>query len=417
MGNVNSTRSLKAEKELPEKIVRTGKKGVLILFSLFFIIGSIIFFFLGLRPLVKIILARDWNETPCKIISSQVGSHRGSKGGRTYSIDIIYSYEVNGRTYNSEDYYFLNFSSSGYSSKKAVVRKYPTGKTAVCYVNPNDPEEAVLNRGFEWVLLIGLIPLVFVLIGLIGFIVTLTRSGKKTHIYQSGRGALPSDDYVDYSSKDFYEEGSEGKGRKLKQASSAVKNFLGILFFTLFWNGICSVFIYQAVKGFMKGRPDWFLTIFLIPFVLIGLGTLLGALYCFLAIFNPKPVFTIADRIHIGDQFKISWNFPHRSGRISKLTIHLEGREEVIFQQGKSTRTSKNVFFKQEIIDSNESSEIKNGEKEISIPCEACMHSFDGTYNKILWRLVVKGDIKFWPDINSEYQLVVLPVKKESKRS
>jgi len=45
----------------------------------------------------------------------------------------------------------------------------------------------------------------------------------------------------------------------------------GILFFNLFWNGIVGVFVYQVVVEF-----QWFLAVFLIPFVLIGLLMMLA---------------------------------------------------------------------------------------------------------------------------------------------
>lgn len=52
---------------------------------------------------------------------------------------------------------------------------------------------------------------------------------------------------------------------------------LFLLFFSLFWNSITCFFLF-VVMG--KVPPEiWFFKLFFIPFILIGLGTLLGALY------------------------------------------------------------------------------------------------------------------------------------------
>ena len=47
----------------------------------------------------------------------------------------------------------------------------------------------------------------------------------------------------------------------------------GTLAFCVIWNGIVAVFVVMAVRGHLAGQPDWFLTLFIIPFVLIGLGS------------------------------------------------------------------------------------------------------------------------------------------------
>lgn len=55
---------------------------------------------------------------------------------------------------------------------------------------------------------------------------------------------------------------------------------LGCFFFVfaLFWNSVVSVFVVGAITGSMKGEGAGFLPIFLIPFVLVGLGTGYAAL-------------------------------------------------------------------------------------------------------------------------------------------
>ncbi len=119
-------------------------------------------------PAVKIVAARSWPEMPCRVISSAVGSHSGDDS-TTFSIDILYAYTIDGREHRSNRYGFFGGSTSGHAGKAAVVRRYPSGTQSVCYVNPADPTDAVLFRGAETGMWFSLIPLLFVVVGTVGF--------------------------------------------------------------------------------------------------------------------------------------------------------------------------------------------------------------------------------------------------------
>ena len=40
----------------------------------------------------------------------------------------------------------------------------------------------------------------------------------------------------------------------------------------LFWNGMVALFVTIAVNSHLRGEPEWFLTLFMVPFVLVGLA-------------------------------------------------------------------------------------------------------------------------------------------------
>lgn len=76
------------------------------------------------------------------------------------------SYESKGKEYRSTRYHVkAGVSSSGFSGKAAIVNRYPPGTETTCDVNPRDPTDAVIERGFTSELFYGLIPLMFMLIG------------------------------------------------------------------------------------------------------------------------------------------------------------------------------------------------------------------------------------------------------------
>ena len=141
-------------------------------FSIFLVLGLVISYLLAVRPVLKILEARSWIPTPCVVISSEVRRHSDSDGS-TYSINISYRYTFKGTEHQSNRYHFVGGSSSGYDGKAAVVGRFPAGASATCYVNPNNPTDAVLERGFTPDLWFGLIPLVFVAVGAGGIFSTL----------------------------------------------------------------------------------------------------------------------------------------------------------------------------------------------------------------------------------------------------
>jgi hypothetical protein len=133
------------------------------LFALpFFLAGAFIIYFLFVGPALKTYEAQSWDPTPCTIISSKV------VGDETYSVQIIYSYTVGGEQYQSDRYDFIEASTSSYEGKAEVVYENPAGSSATCYVNPQNPAEAVFSRDFSSDMWFGLFGLPFLLAGAFG---------------------------------------------------------------------------------------------------------------------------------------------------------------------------------------------------------------------------------------------------------
>ncbi len=384
-----------------------NRKVTLVFFSIFALVGLGILIPLFIIPVKNIISARSWQQTPCKIISARLQSH-SSDDGTTYSIDILYKYQFNNTTHRSNRYNFSIGSSSGTSRKNAIINSYRKEKNPVCYVNPDTPSEAVLNRQVTWGLLIGLLPLAFLAVGVIGIFYTLRKKQPKSKSSQAARWhskSLNDTHQSQHNSSNTFQPHSI----TLKSDSSAIKKLLGITFFALFWNGIVSVFLFEVVEGFKNGNPDWFLTIFMIPFVLVGIGMIIGVFYYILALFNAKPQLTLTPgHIPIGTAGEISWTINGRVDSIQNLTITLNGREEVTYRQGTNTRTDKRTFYDIELFSTDSTSDMYTGQIGFPIPHDT-MHSFEADNNKIIWSIIVKGDIKRWPDIDSNFTITVLP--------
>jgi hypothetical protein len=108
--------------------------------------------------------ATDWNtigprmkELPCTIAGSTIKEDRGSGRNRTvtYRPVITFSYQWDGRTWYSEWYNF-NRHASGSSNRGdavEVVQRYPRNSRHSCWVDPEQPWVAVLEKGgtgFQW---------------------------------------------------------------------------------------------------------------------------------------------------------------------------------------------------------------------------------------------------------------------------
>lgn len=385
-----------------------SKFAPMLFFGLFALVGGVLGYFIAVRPLMLWFDARSWPETSCEIVSSSVGSHRSTSGSgssrstsTTYSVDITYRYTVGGREYRSDRYEVMGASSSGRSRKEQVVARYPAGSRAVCYVNPKDPTEALLNRSLSPFLLVGLIPLLFFVVGA-GGLVHLLRSALKA----SRSVAMPGVPTLPVQPPPVT---TAGGPVILKPSASPLGKFIGALLIAAFWNGITSIFVVQVVKSWQRHHPEYFLTLFMIPFVLVGIGLLgfVGAM--FLNLFNPRVALAVSSQsVPLGGSLDLRWSFRGAVSRIRHLRIVIEGREQATYRRGTSTSTDKQIFAQLPLVETGDAQQIREGRAQLTIP-ERLMHTWDGGSNKIVWELQVRGDIPCYPDVSEDFDFTVLP--------
>ena len=201
---------------------------------------------------------------------------------------------------------------------------------------------------------------------------------------------------------------------ELKPTATPLGKFLGFLFLCLFWNGLVSVFLSQVVQGWRSGDRDWGQTLFLVPFVAVGLVLVGSAAYQLLALANPRPHLTLsAASLPPGGSGRLDWRFRGLAGRIRRLRITLEGREEATFRSGKSTTTDRRTFARiaimdTEIVETGLATAIPSGSAGFSVPA-GTMHSFDAPHNRIVWTIKVHGTIAGWQDVEEDFELTVVP--------
>jgi hypothetical protein len=363
---------------------------------LFVAIGGAVFVPMALVPSIRLGISMTWNATPCTIVGTDMRSW-STDDGTSYRADVHYLYTAGGREWRSNRVEFFSFLNSGYSAAKTVLGRYPEGSAATCWVDPGDPSKSVLDRELRPKQLFGLIPLVFVLAGW----------AVAHHGWKKARGRRAEEGFT----SDFT-AAVEGPLVLNPQVGPAGK-LGGSIFFALFWNGIVSVFVYQAWKGWQSGSPDWFLTIFLIPFVLVGLFAFGLVGYSLLALANPRPRLTLTTgQPRLGDRLRLEWRFTGRASRLSSLRIFLEGREEATYQRGTDTVTDREVFANIDLVNTAVDWEIQRGTAEMVVPSDT-MHSFEADSNKIIWEIKVEGEIDRWPDVDQNFPMTIRPLRIE----
>ncbi len=379
-----------------------------IFFLLFFAVGVWVFYLLFLRPMLQSRQAQSWPEVPCAILSSEV-QRLQSDSGSTYSVDVLYEYEIEGRSYRASRHSFVVGSSSGRADKEAVVRRYPPGRKTVCYVNPADPTDAVLERGVPGGLWMAFIPGAFMAAGAFGMVYASRRrsgGGAKMSSAGTSSGGTEGDGAA---LADGLREENDGGPLIFHSASGRVGKLLGFFVFAAIWNGVTSTFVWPFLHGTKRVSADWGLAVFMIPFVLIGLFLCGLVGYYFLALFAPRARLTVARRnLRVGESFDLEWSLVGRVERIETLRLYLEGREEATYRRGTDTSTDRHVFAEVEIATVTDRVGMRAGRARVSIP-DGVVPSFASTNNKIVWSLRLKGAIRMFPDVDDQFAVRIGP--------
>lgn len=346
----------------------------ILLFGIFLLAGCGFGFFMLVKPLTQSLISRDWKEVPCEILSSQVKVHDGEDGD-TYSVDVNYAYRFEGREYRSNRYQFVRGSSSGREAKAKVVAKYRKGSETICFVNPKNPSEAVLDRGND-LLWFAFLPLIFVIIGA-GGITMAVRSGKS-------RADSPSSEAM--RSQPWSMRPDWREGRIISSAKSTVRTTLA---FALIWNlftiPMAGVFLREGQFG---KNP---VTLLILIFPLVGLWLVVYTIRLILrSIRFGESVFEMAQvPAPIGGALEgiIRPGKPVRLYDPAKVTISCISRVTNHSSDGDST--SENVLWQHE----ESVSPVEGGALPVSlrIPEEASETTTLGIANGILWRLQGKA--------------------------
>ena len=377
---------------------------------------------------------QEFIETGCKVLEKQIEEKQGDDGLEFRpKLNIEYVkiqtpsyYDINETPYNNrEDAQAILDRFELYSPERNNL--YP------CWYDPANPYTVVLSRGYpRWLWFAFAVPLSLIVIGAGGLIHTLFGWGKSAErrsvLSRNGveRDFLGIRGHGDRRCP-FVPEGADvtnSPGTKLKFrlpiSGSPAWALLGILTFCVIWNGVVTVFVVIAVDGHLEGKPDWFLTLFTIPFVLVGFGAIVIFLRKLLVAAGIGPTrLEISDHpLHPGEKYRV---FLSQSGRLdmNTLRVSLTCEESATYRQGTDTRTETREVFRSELF-FHTGFVIHGGlpfetDIEFDVP-KGAMHSFAAKNNEINWALMVEGDVAGWPNYRRAFTVIVRPIVGDPDR-
>jgi hypothetical protein len=177
--------------------------------------------------------------------------------------------------------------------------------------------------------------------------------------------------------------------------------------------GLLSGMVVQAWESIRSGRPDWFAIVtaglFLPAAVWAAFG--LSRQLFRLAGFGPARLEISGWPVRPGGKYRLILFQPGRL-RLKLLEVVLLCQEEATFSQGTSIQTERKTVFEQRLlrqrgveVGANRPFEC---ELELHLPDNA-MHSFSSANNRVLWKIIVQGSARGWPDFQQTFPIVVHP--------
>ena len=88
---------------------------------------------------------QSWLPVNAKILHSRVERERGDEG-YLWAPRVRYRYEVDGSAYESTQIGLATWRASIRGPAQRVAMRYPANKQLICFVNPEDPSEAYLDK-------------------------------------------------------------------------------------------------------------------------------------------------------------------------------------------------------------------------------------------------------------------------------
>lgn len=308
----------------------------------------------------------------------------------------------------------------------AVTERFQIGQSYPCWYDPDDPQQVVLERGYNWwVWLILILPTTFVLVGISGLGYTLFYSGTSrerraaiakqvadTELFDNRGGEATEFPFVPADSNLKNSPGTTLKYR-LPIANTPGWKLAGFVGACLAWNGFLSIFVVMAVNSHVAGAPDWLLTLFMLPFVGIGIWLVYRAIRQILIATGVGPTFIeIANHpLQPGQDYEMLLS---QGGSLSirQLEVHLICLEKATYRQGTDTVTDIEIVCQQPVL-TQKDIDVQAGlpyetRCQFRVP-EGAMHSFLANSNAVNWKLSVRVEVQRWPDFRRDFPLVVRP--------
>ncbi|MBN2473416.1 MAG: DUF3592 domain-containing protein [Pirellulales bacterium] len=417
---------------------RTGSRAAASVGEALFFASLLLLGCAGLVAIVLFLLIPQWQVQQEYVQGTCTVLHKRSEptqddDGTTHQPGIHVEYQVGKETYRTWIHDVQPVYDNGGDDQQAALDRFVPGSRYPCWYDPADPHKVVLSReGNAWIWLVMIVPLSFIALGGGGFLYRALHWGKSAErrkvlaqrVQQTDLFGANGDSNRKLPNVPDDADITNSPGTRLKFrlpiGTSPGWALFGIMIACLFWNGIVGVFVAMAVGDYLAGEPDWLLTLFLVPFLLVGFVLVYVFIRQLLVTTGIGPTLVeISDHpLHAGDCCRL---FISQSGRLAfhSLEVLLVCEEEATYRQGTDTRTETREVHRQQIL-RREGFDVQRGlpfetECELTVPAQA-MHSFKSDHNEINWKVVVEGEVAGWPDYKRSFLVIVHPPNGRAPR-
>lgn len=247
--------------------------GCLILFALPFAVSGLFVGYLAGGNLWTWVEAQDWVETPARILATELETHQDSDS-TTYEVTARYEYSWRGQAYIGKRVGLSggsdNIGSFHQDRHSELAHYLASGEPFRCYVNPEDPSEAILYREMRWGL--------FALMGVFSLLFTGAGVGMMSAGFW-GKRKLTEQEQLEAQNPEapwrWKRDWSEGRIR-----TSGNIQFLFPLIFAVFWNLISTPLLFILPREVIDNDNKLALVALIFP--LVGLGLAVWAVRAFL---------------------------------------------------------------------------------------------------------------------------------------
>lgn len=211
--------------------------------------------------------------------------------------------------------------------------------------------------------------------------------------------------------------------------------------FSIAWNAMLAVLAVIAVENHVRQRPDWFLTVLLVPFATVSFFSTRWFFRTFKRQSGVGPTAVEISSLPLlpGKSYQV-YVCQYGRATFESYCVSLVSYEETTYLQGTDVRTERVETMRiplkvqlsrrplnvesaaQRADDSLDASAatapsnwVATAELPLEMDCQLAlpldmMHSFQGRHNAVIWKLVVEGEVKKWPSFCRSFPVVVYPV-------
>ena len=137
-------------------------------------------FLLGRQLLQERRARLEWTSVEAVVIASEVEEMR-SEDGTSYSPRVSFRYRFGGAEFESSRYAFGHYRSSDLDNARKVVRRHPEGSAITVHVDPEEPDEAVVDvtgETFPFFIVIFLLPFHYMAVRILGSALRALTAGR-----------------------------------------------------------------------------------------------------------------------------------------------------------------------------------------------------------------------------------------------